>query len=110
MGAAPALGALLRCCPKLTALDLEGNPELLKTPEAIMGLVEALGQTLLPFLEKLSLRWCHIPVDASVAFQTLLEKCPNLCLAEADMLGNRGLQLGELRGAVARAHRTPSPG
>jgi len=95
--AAHAVGALLARCAHLTDLDLECNRELFSTPEAINLLVTSLGDVGLSVLERLSLRWCHIPKAAGPALGSFFVKCPRL--AVVDLLGNRNLQPSDLGGA-----------
>ncbi|CAE7906762.1 unnamed protein product, partial [Symbiodinium microadriaticum] len=90
LSAVKPLGALLRACPKLRLLDLEGNKNILKTPSEVAELQEAVGQCKLDHLEVLSLRWCHISASSGTCIKGFLTaNCPGL--TRIDLQGNRGL-------------------
>ena len=86
------LGALIKACP-LRLLDLEGNPQLLRTPDDVMELHQTVGGNGLGELEIFSVRWCHIPPAAGRCVRDFLKACcPKLI--HVDVQGNRGLPRG----------------
>ncbi|CAE7773870.1 unnamed protein product, partial [Symbiodinium sp. CCMP2456] len=90
LSAVKPLGALLRACPKLRLLDLEGNKNILKIPSEVGELQETVGECKLDHLEVLSLRWCHISISSGTCIKGFLTaNCP--ALTRIDLQGNRGL-------------------
>lgn len=93
------------CQPRLTDLGRFGLKNLvagaasllrldlmnvkLTDPEDMIALATALGDEGLPALEKLGLRWCHIPGAAAPSLGRFLARCPKL--AELDLECNRDL-------------------
>jgi len=93
--AAGALGSLLAQAPRLARLDLECNRDLLRTPEAVASLTDALGDRRLASLTRLSLRWCQVPAAVSLSLGALLARCcPKL--VEVDLLGCRQLRHSDI--------------
>ena len=90
LSAAKPLGALLKACPKLRLLDLEGNKTILRTPSEVAELQETVGECKLDHLQVLSLRWCHISASSGTCIKGFLTaNCP--ALTRLDLQGNRGL-------------------
>ncbi|CAE7919646.1 unnamed protein product [Symbiodinium necroappetens] len=102
LSAVKPLGALLRACPKLRLLDLEGNKNILKTPSEVAELQEAVGECKLDHLEVLSLRWCHISASSGTCIKGFLTaNCP--ALTKIDLQGNRGLSRSLFAGTFLAA-------